>query len=130
MLCARSQLVCKPVKAARASRATVKVQAFQVTLRMPSGKTKTMEVGPDEALFDAVERYDVDLPYLCRTGTCGTCAGRVQEGQVELKGQHILDPDQVKAGFILMCSAYPRSDCTILTHQEERLHTCEYGKHQ
>lgn len=46
----------------------MQVQAFQVTLRMPSGKTKTMEVGPDEALFDAVERYDVDLPYLCRTG--------------------------------------------------------------
>ncbi|KXZ50881.1 hypothetical protein GPECTOR_14g130 [Gonium pectorale] len=119
----------QPSRACRASRSAVKVQAFQVTLRMPTGKTRTMEVDPDEAIFDAIERHDIDLPYLCRSGTCGTCAGRVQEGQVVQKGQHILDDDQIKAGFVLLCSSYPRSDCTILTHQEERLHTTEYGKH-
>ncbi|GLC33229.1 hypothetical protein PLESTB_000357200 [Pleodorina starrii] len=110
------------------SRSIVKVQAYQVTLRMPSGKTRTLEVAPDEAIFDAIDRTDLDLPYLCRSGTCGTCAGRVQSGQVEQIGQHILDEHQIKAGFVLLCSSYPRSDCTILTHQEERVHT-EYAKH-
>ncbi|KAG2497076.1 hypothetical protein HYH03_005071 [Edaphochlamys debaryana] len=117
----------KAVRPTKASRSTVKVSAFQVTLRMPSGKTKTMDVNADEALFDAIERHDIDLPYLCRTGTCGTCAGRLQTGTVAQKGQHILSPEQVAAGFVLMCSSYPTSDCVILTHQEERLHTCAYG---
>ncbi|GFR48581.1 hypothetical protein Agub_g10484 [Astrephomene gubernaculifera] len=130
MLSARSGalLTQRPCKARAVSRSTVKVQAHQVTLRMPSGKTRTLEVSEDEAIFDAIDRAaDLDLPYLCRSGTCGTCAGRVQSGQVTQMGPTILDEDQVKAGFVLLCSSYPRSDCTILTHQEERVHT-EYAK--
>ncbi|PNH09867.1 Ferredoxin-1 [Tetrabaena socialis] len=116
-------------KPCRASRTTLKVQAFQVTLRAPSGKTyATLECRPDEAIFDAIERNNVDLPSLCRSGACGTCAGRVQTGSVEMQGTTILDPDQIAGGYVLLCAAYPRSDCTILTHQEERLHTSDYGK--
>ncbi|GLI65013.1 hypothetical protein VaNZ11_008440 [Volvox africanus] len=130
IIASRTLALSRPCKSERQiSRATFKVQAYQVTLRMPSGKTRSLEVAPDEAIFEAIDRTDLDLPYLCRSGTCGTCAGRVQSGQVEQIGQHILDNDQVKAGFVLLCSSYPRSDCTILTHQEERLHSHEYGKH-
>lgn len=61
-------------------------------------------------------------PTLC-SGACGTCAGRVLSGEVEQVGQHLLNPGHISAGFALMCSSYPRSDCEITTHQEEALLT-------
>lgn len=46
----------------------LQVLAFKVTLQMPSGTTRTLDVAPDEAILDAAERTNVDLPSLCRSG--------------------------------------------------------------
>jgi CDP-4-dehydro-6-deoxyglucose reductase len=72
-------------------------------------------VEENESVLDAAVCHGVGLPYGCRNGACGKCAGELISGEVvyeedALRGQAL---DEFKNGKALFCQARAKSDLVI-----------------
>ena len=64
---------------------------------------KTITVGENESLLEAIERAGVDAPFLCRGGSCGQCETDVVAADGEfIHRDHWLDDEQHASGTKIM----------------------------
>ena len=92
---------------------------MQITIR-PSDHTFACE--PGETVLSSAMRADLMIPYGCRNGACGTCKGRILQGEVDF-GPHqasTLTEDEKRKGLALFCVAQPKGDLVIEVREVRR----------
>ncbi len=67
-------------------------------------------------ILDAALAQGADLPFACKGGVCCTCKAKLIEGEIEMEVNYGLEPDEVKAGFILTCQSHPRSKKVVVDY--------------
>lgn len=92
----------------------------QVTLIGPLGRER-IAVAEDQSILDAALRAGIELPNSCCQGWCLTCACKLVDGKVDHRHARRYYPQDAAAGYILICTAEPRSDCLVQTHQKQEM---------
>lgn len=76
-----------------------------------------MQVGAEEHILDAARRAGLRLPSLCEQGWDIACAVKVLEGKLDHSDALRYYREDEEAGFALICTAKPRSNLRLRTHQ-------------
>lgn len=93
------------------------MSGFRVELRTPGG-VQLIDCLQDELIWNAAAGFGLELPAICHQGRCLTCAARLIEGEVDQSAAASYFQADREAGFVLLCTARPRSDLVLETHQQ------------
>jgi len=99
---------------------TTTVKTHKVTLIFPDRSRKVLNVKENEYISDVAISEGLQLPASCNAGVCVTCTAKLLEGSI-VHDHTFLKPQEEDAGFLLTCHTFVKSDCVILTHQEDAL---------
>jgi ferredoxin len=110
------------------SSSEIQPRGFEVCLLMPTGE-RSIQVSPQQDIWDAAFAAGIVLPALCHQGRCLTCAGRIEgPGEIDQSGSVSYYPEDRDAGFVLLCTGKPRSAVRIRTQQAEAMRTFRRSK--
>ncbi len=94
------------------------MKEFQVKI---SDSAATFSVRDGESVLNAALRQGVMLPYSCKNGTCGSCKGLLESGEVHypFHPPMALDRTEIADGYALLCQAEPMEDLLIKVREIE-----------
>ena len=94
------------------------MKQFEVTL---AGSGKTFIVKEGENVLEAGLRQGIMLPYSCKNGTCGSCKGKLETGEVHYPFHPplALEKSDFAEGSALLCQAEPIENLVIRVREIE-----------
>ncbi|PRY51596.1 ring-1,2-phenylacetyl-CoA epoxidase subunit PaaE [Arcticibacter pallidicorallinus] len=78
----------------------------QVTILF-RGQKRVISVQFPHTILSAAKSRNINLPYSCETGRCGSCLALCKSGQVWMAYNEVLTDEEVALGQILLCQSYP-----------------------
>ena len=76
-------------------------------------KNICFQVKGNKPLLAELRSQGLDLPYGCQYGGCITCAAKLIEGEVDQRAQVALNNRQISDGYVILCVARAKTDCTF-----------------
>ncbi|MEU4193661.1 1,2-phenylacetyl-CoA epoxidase subunit PaaE [Kribbella sp. NPDC026611] len=90
--------------------------AAQVTVILDGRRSTFPLAEHSKAVLDATLAVRSDAPFACKGGVCGTCRAKVLEGKVRMDTNWALEPDELRAGYVLTCQSHPTTPQVTLDY--------------
>ncbi|WP_413200262.1 2Fe-2S iron-sulfur cluster-binding protein [Nostoc piscinale] len=94
----------------KSTQAATPGEEFAEIVFAKSGKTLTWQPS-DGTILEFAEANDIDAPFSCRIGVCGTCMCKLREGEVSYQEEPGATIDE---GSVLICISQPGSSKLVL----------------
>ncbi len=78
------------------------------------GETFNIKVPEGTPILDAGLDEDIDIPFSCQSGSCGSCQCKILKGEVEMEEQEVLTQEEIEEGYILSCVSFPKSSDLVI----------------
>ncbi|MGE4063781.1 MAG: 1,2-phenylacetyl-CoA epoxidase subunit PaaE [Rhodospirillaceae bacterium] len=93
-----------------------KAQGSKVQVRI-DGRLRTLAYDAAKgSILENARAAGLPAPFACKAGVCATCKAKVVEGEVQMKTNYGLSPEDTAQGFVLTCQAFPVSDKVVLDY--------------
>ena len=82
-------------------------------ITLANRENATYKVKGRKSLLDELREQGVELPFGCKYRGCITCAAKLIKGEVDQRAQVALNNRQINNGYVILCVARAKSDCTL-----------------
>jgi ring-1,2-phenylacetyl-CoA epoxidase subunit PaaE len=106
-----------PPEPVRGDAATVTGPSSEVTVVL-DGRATPLTLPRDVPVLDSAQQVRADLPFACKGGVCGTCRAKVTAGEVAMRRNYALEPEEVAAGYVLTCQSLPVSVAVTVDYDQ------------
>lgn len=80
-----------------------------------------LDIPYHKRILDVALENNIRLPYSCRSGMCSTCVANCTQGAVRMDYNEVLTDEDVAQGRVLVCTAHPTMNNTIISYNEDTL---------
>jgi len=93
-----------------------KAQGSKVQVRI-DGRMRTLAYDAAKgSILENARAAGLPAPFACKAGVCATCKAKVVTGEVKMKANYGLSPEDVAQGYVLTCQAVPVTDQVVLDY--------------
>jgi ring-1,2-phenylacetyl-CoA epoxidase subunit PaaE len=93
-----------------------KAQGSKVQVRI-DGRLRTLAYDAAKgSILENARAAGLPAPFACKAGVCATCKAKVVEGEVKMKTNYGLSPEDTAQGFVLTCQSFPVSEKVVLDY--------------
>jgi 3-ketosteroid 9alpha-monooxygenase subunit B len=88
----------------------------QVTVIL-GGKKTVVKYQPGDTVLETARRGGLRPPFSCEAGNCATCMAFLKEGNVRMRANNALTPEEVEEGWILTCQSLPSGETVVVEYE-------------